>query len=247
MIIRCSQCGADFEAAAELRLARCPYCDTALFIDARGALIREMMLPTLSAQDAPHHLRRFMAGRETVAGLDREAEIGQAQLEYFPFWAFTIRNNREERIVLKPAAPSSLQGLHRIDLPPGESRAWKEDLSGSAPVIEAEVPVDTALKWLKPAPDSIERVVLFHLPIYRLRYSYKNRSYEAAIDAVSGTVFPGDFPPKAEAPYIGVAALALCVFGIEGLIFSNLLLKAIVYVISGLPIMGIAWLISRKV
>jgi len=247
MILRCSQCGADFEAPAGSRLARCPYCDTALVIDARGALLREIMLPTIRAEDAPRHLRRFMAGRETVAGLENDARLADAVLEYFPFWAFTIRNAAGEKIVLSPAAPSSLQGLQRLELPPGQSRAWEEGMGGGAPVLEAEIPVDTALGWLGVEEESIERVVLMHLPIYHIDYSFRGRSWHAAVDAVSGRVFPADFPAKAEAPFYGVAALALCVFGVEGFLFSNLLVKAGVYLVSAIPILALAYLVSRKV
>lgn len=247
MIIRCSQCGANFEASAELRLTRCPFCDTALAIDTRGSIIREMMLPTISAEEAPHHLRRFMAGTETVAGLDREAEIESIRLEYFPFWAFSVRRKGEENLILSPAAPSSLQGLQRLILPPGETRGFSQELSGDAPIVEAEIPVDTARKWLKLVEDGIDRVFLYHLPIYRMSYSWKGRHWQAAVDAVSGRVFPASFPAKAEAPFYGVAALALIVFGIEGFIFSNLFVKAGVYLISSIPIIAVAWLVSRKV
>ena len=45
----------------------------------------------------------------------------------------------------------------------------------------------------------------------------------------------------------GVAALALIVFGLEGLIIQNLFVKLVVYLISPVPILGIAWITSRKV
>jgi hypothetical protein len=67
------------------------------------------------------------------------------------------------------------------------------------------------------------------------------------VDAVSGKVFPADYPAKAEAPFVGVAVLALAVFGIEGLVIQNLLLKILVYAVSAVPILGVAWLTSKKV
>jgi hypothetical protein len=60
-------------------------------------------------------------------------------------------------------------------------------------------------------------------------------------------VFPAEFPAKAEAPFVGVAVLAVIVFGLEGLVIQNLIVKLAAYLISAVPILGIAWLTSRKV
>lgn len=249
MQVSCTQCGADVAVPADLRLLQCPFCDTALVVEAGGTLFREVILPTIRPQEAAHHLRRFMAGSEVVAGLDRDAAISEPNLVYFPFWAFRIIKDGAERILLEPAAPSSLQGMQGMLLPAGETRSWKPDLTGDAPVLDAEVPVTTAREWMTQRHGDVTemRTVLYHLPMYNISYSYKGRSYRAAVDAVSGRVLPADFPAKAEAPFIAVAGLALVVFGLEGLIVSHLLVKAFVYAISALPIFGLAWWISRKV
>ncbi|MDH3814150.1 MAG: hypothetical protein OEV48_06660, partial [Acidobacteriota bacterium] len=68
-----------------------------------------------------------------------------------------------------------------------------------------------------------------------------------AVDGVSGKVFPADFPAKAEAPFVGVAALAVIVFGLEGLFIQNPIFKLAAYLLSAVPILGVAWLTSRKV
>jgi hypothetical protein len=67
------------------------------------------------------------------------------------------------------------------------------------------------------------------------------------VDAISGRVFPADYPSKSESPFVLVAVLALLIFGIEGLVIRNLAVKAAVYLISAVPILAIAWLTSRKV
>jgi hypothetical protein len=94
---------------------------------------------------------------------------------------------------------------------------------------------------------AVRQTVLFHLPLFRTPYTWRGRRYSAAVDAVSGKVFPADYPAKAEAPFVGVAVLALAVFGIEGLVIQNLLLKILVYAVSAVPILGVAWLTSKKV
>jgi hypothetical protein len=247
--ISCTQCGAQISVASDARLIECSFCSTALVVDAQGALFHEVMLPTVKAQDVPSHLRRFLGGNQTVAGLDREARLSQPVLQYFPFWAYTFDRGKGEEVVLEPAAPSSLQGLQGLSLPAGNSKSMDPELTGEAPVLDPEVPAATARGWLQQRHGEVRvsKTVLFHLPLYRMTYVYKGRTYHAGVDGVTGKVFPADFPAKAEAPYMAVAVVAVVVFGLEGLIFSNLMIKAGLYLVSAIPILGLAWLTSRKV
>ncbi len=102
---------------------------------------------------------------------------------------------------------------------------------GATPVVEPEVPLTTAREWLEKRRGEVEirQTVLYHLPMYSVPYSWQGKTYRAAVEAVSGKVFPADFPAKAEAPYVGVAVLALLVFGLEGLIIQNLAIKLVAY------------------
>jgi hypothetical protein len=247
--VACTQCGASIEPRAGERLLECPFCSTALVVDGSGTLFHEVMVPTVAADQVSAHLRRFLGGTSTVADLDRKAKLGEPLLEYFPFWAFTVAGKEGERVVLQPAAPSSLQGLQGIELPAGSTQPMKAEITGEAPVVEPEIPLETAREWLtaKLGETEIRQTVLYHLPMYRTPYSWQGKGYQAAVDAVSGKVFPADYPAKAEAPFVGVAALALVVFGLEGLFIQNLVVKLAVYLISAVPILGIAWMTSRKV
>lgn len=249
MTVKCSQCGASIPVPADVNLLRCPFCDTALVVDGGDTLFRVVIPPTINASGATDHLRRFMAGRKTVAGLDAKARIGDPEFLYFPFWAFRIITETGERVVLEPASPSSLQGIQGMTLPPGESREWTDEVAADTLVIEPEVPQSTAHQWMvsRLGEVQIRRTVLYHLPMFRFTYGFGGRSYRAAVDGVSGQVFPADFPAKAEAPFIAVAALAIAVFSIEGLVVSNLLVKAVLYGVSAVPILLLAWWISRKV
>jgi hypothetical protein len=248
--VSCTQCGASLTVGATERLLQCPYCDTALVVDGSATLFHEVMVPTVRPEDTAAHLRRFLGGRDTVANLDRDAQIAEPVLEYFPFWAFTVSGPNGEKVVLEPAAPSSLQGLQGLTLPPGNSKPMTPEAAGGGRVIEPEVPVEMAREWLdtKAGADvPVRRTVLYHLPLYSTPYSYKGTTYRAAVDGVTGKVFPANFPAKSEAPYVAVAVLALVVFGIEGLLITNVVVKAAVYALSALPIIGLAWLTSKKV
>ena len=249
MAVACTQCGASIEPRAGERLLECPYCDTALVVDGGATLIHEVMVPTVTMEQVPSHLRRFLGGTSTIADLDQKARLEAAQLQYFPFWAFTVAGVGGEQVILEPAAPSSLQGLQGLELPAGSTRPMRREVTGEVPVIEPDVPLETARDWLMSRNGELEvrQTVLYHLPMYRTPYSWSGRTYQAAVDGVTGKVFPADFPAKAEKPYIGVAALALIVFGLEGLIIQNLIVKLFAYVVSAVPILAIAWITSRKV
>ena len=250
MQVSCTQCGALVEVAADALLVECRFCSSALVVDGEGVLFREAMRPTVKTEDVPSHLRRFLAGDQTVSGLDREAKLGPPELIFFPFWAFTVGEGDEERTELMPAAPSSLQGLHGLRLPPGDTFPVSGQMQELAPVLEPEVPAATAREWLRQrtGPNlKVRRTVLYHLPLYRVSYSWRGRSYHVGVDAVSGRVFPADYPAKAEAPFVLVAVLAVLVFGAEGIIVSSLFAKIVLYLVSAVPLFGVAWLVSRKV
>ncbi len=249
MDVACTQCGASITVRADHRLLECPYCSTALVVDGSETLFHEVMVATIEPADTASHLRRFLAGRDTVANLDREARIEEPRLEYFPFWAFTIAGPQGDQVVLEPAAPSSLQGLQGVALPAAAVKSMSPDATADKPIVEPEVPLETAREWLiaKHGEVPIRRTVLYHLPLFRTPYSWRGSTYQAAVDGISGKVFPADFPAKAEAPYMLVAVLALAVFGLEGLIIQNVIFKAVAYLLSAVPILGIAWLTSRKV
>ncbi len=249
MDVRCTQCGASVEITPDVRLLACPYCETALVVDASGSLLAFTLRPTISADEALGHLRRFLSGRRTAAGVDREAEIESAKLQLFPFWGFSVPDaHGGDRTVLMPAAPSALQGLQGIQLPAGEL-AGEDALPADVPLLDPEVPLETARTWLaQQFPSTPARhTVLYHLPLFQLTYHWRGKSYRAAVDGVSGQVYPADFPAKDETPYALVTALALIVFGIEGLLTSNPLIKIGMYTISALPILAVAWWVSRKV
>lgn len=250
MSVSCTQCGATIEPRADERLLECPFCSTALVLDGSATRFHEMVLPTIDVGEVPSHLRRFLGGRTTVADLDTKARLEDPKLEYFPFWAFTVATDGAERVILEPAAPSALQGLQGIEVPAGVTRPMTGDATPGVPVVDPEVPAETAREWMTTRfGDDVEvrKTVLYHLPLFRTPYSFGGRRYSAAVDAISGKVFPADYPAKAEAPYVLVAILALIVFGIEGLVISNVMLKVVVYLLSAVPILGIAWLTSRKV
>ena len=248
MDVRCTQCSAAVTVPPDARLVRCSFCEAALVIDASGILFNEMMLPTLHADQVPAIVRRFLASDRTVSGLEREATIGEPALEYFPFWAFTTETKDGEKTILEPAAPSALMGLQGLTVPAGETVPMSSKVTGETRVVEPEVPLSTAQGWLKDRHGEarLTRSVLYHLPLYRITYTYRGRTYLSAVDAVSGRLFPSAYPVKAETPYRVVLVLAIVVFGLEGCVVSDPAMKAVIYMVSAPPILAAAWWVIRR-
>lgn len=247
--LRCTQCGARLEVASDQTLLVCDFCDAALAAGDGATVFHEILAPTVAAGTVPSHLRRFLASSQVVAGADRAARIGPARLEYFPFWAFTVGDpGGEERTVLEPAAPSALQGLQGLTLPVGQARAMSAEAAGDTPVVTPDVPLETAREWLtaRHPGASVRRTVLTHVPLFQLEYELTGRSYRAAVDGSSGAVLPAEFPTRVETPFRAVAGLALAVFVIEGLVIVNPILKLAVYLVSAVPLLGVAWWTSRS-
>lgn len=248
MEVRCTQCGAELEVAADARLLRCGFCDTALVVDGAATLFHEVLVPTVAADDVPGHLRRFFASSAVAADVEKQAAVDAPLLEFFPFWAFTVAGGGGERVLLEPAAPSALQGLQGLSLPAGAARAMSEDATGGHPVVEPEVPPETARQWMSDRQPGVEirRTVLTHVPLYRVTYGWRGRRWRAAVDGVTGRVFPADFPTRVETPFRAVAVTAVVVFGLEGLLITNPLLKLAVYLVTAIPLLGLAWWTSRS-
>ena len=55
------------------------------------------------------------------------------------------------------------------------------------------------------------------------------------------------YPEKAESPFYLVAGLGLVLFGLEGLLISNLFYKLMAYAVTAVPLTLLAYWVARKV
>lgn len=242
---RCAQCGAAIDPPADARLIDCPFCGSALAVAGSDLVFRQTLQATVTSDQALGHLRRFFAGTQTVSGLDRDAQIVSQSIERFPFWTFTLSNSGRETTTMMPAAPSTLIGLQGLALPMGAA----VDPAKAGTLREPEVLLETARRWLqtKYGAITVSRTVLTYLPVHQISYRYKNRDYRAAVDAVSGSVFPADYPAKRETPFYLVAFVAAIVFLSLGLWFANPVLKLMVFAVAAVPLWLTAWFVARHV
>ena len=125
-----------------------------------------------------------------------------------------------------------------------------ESAEAGAHAIPVGVPLETARTWVEQrgvAPENITEIALVDVPLWRASYDYGNDRFQAIVEGSTGNVLASVYPEKAESPYVLVAVLGLVLFGIEGLVITNPLLKLVVYAITSLPLLALAWWVTRKV
>lgn len=212
--ISCGQCGAQLAVEHGALYVTCEFCGTTSFVDKTRAVFHYALRLTVSEDQALAALARWMAGNETVKGLDRKAQVARPAFSYFPMWAVRAARGREERVLLKPAAALSVSELERLTLPAADLEPYRADLDAKA--VDPTVPYETMCQWLAEnhgiRPEAVREASLVHVPIYTCKYSLGDRSYTAIVDAATGKVFANIFPAKWEVPYRTVGAVAFLAY-----------------------------------
>jgi LSD1 subclass zinc finger protein len=258
----CRQCAAPLPVEQGSHYVTCSFCGATNYVDKGRALFHYVVRETVRENEALAALRRWMAGNETVKGLDNQAQIEQPVFELFPMWLIRTLQNGEEMVVMEPAAALSISELKQLAIPAAALEAFDHTLDSSA--LAPTVPYEMMLRWLaedhKVSQADIREVSLVHLPIYLCKYHYQGRRYTAVVDAASGKVFANLFPSKWEVPYLAIGALAFAAYLCAAFIppasfmlgeFGGLAIGVIVYgvvaLILAVPILIAALVVSAKV
>jgi len=221
----CTQCGGELEPDQGQIFLTCPYCAATVFIDKSRVVFHWSLAPTLDASQAEAALRRWMSGSSTVKDLDVKAQITGYTFSYFPLWYFRLADGGKETIALEPAAATSVTELRHLALPAGDLRRYEPSLDAQAEA--PSVPLQAALGWLRQdhRQQEMRESSLVHIPIYVFKYSYRNQTYTAVVEAATGVVTANLYPAKDQAPYLlagcstAFVYLALAVLPLTGLIF----------------------------
>ena len=245
--VACTQCGGETPLPSGRRLVRCEYCDATLFVDRAGVVNHYRLPPLLSADEARAALRRWMAGNDTVKDLDKKSTIGTLAAVSFPMWLFRVRRGGREEAYVEPAAPTPIPQLADLEVPAGELEPYSPE-SGEIEAVDATIPLETARGWLdQRGVGEPEETALVQVPLWRCGYSFKGSEYEALVDGSTGAVMASIYPEKAESPYVLVAVLGLLLFTIEGFAISNPVIKFFVFGITAVPLLLLAWWVTRRV
>ena len=271
--LTCPQCGADNPLPSGQRLVECTFCDATLFVDRSGLVSHYEVPRLLGAEEAEKALRRWMAGNDTVKGLDRQARLQSSVPLLFPMWMFRLRRSGGEVVRVEPAAPTTEPQLADLQVPAGQLRPYeggakngpgRPDRPGpsdggeaggetggeTAAPMPVQVPLETARGWLEQREGEGARVsetALVHLPLWQCEYLYRGDPYTALVDGSTGAVLASRFPAKSEGPFWVVAILGVLLFLVEGLVVSNPGVKAVLYGVTAVPLFLLAWWVARKV
>lgn len=245
--LACPQCGGENPLPEGARILACAFCGATLFVD-RSGLVSHYRLPRLlDAERAAAALRRWMAGNQTVKDLDSKATVEETSAVAFPMWMFRTSDRAGEHVVVEPAAPTPVPQLADLAVPAGKLEPFRREDDGVEQVA-ASVPLATARDWLaQRGAAEVRETALVDIPLWRCRYRYAGAPYTALVDGSTGTVLAAVFPAKAESPYLVVAGLGLLLFGVEGFLIGNVLLKLLAYAVTGVPLALLAYWVTRKV
>ena len=132
-------------------------------------------------------------------------------------------------------------------MPAGKLQPYSGETGGAA-AIDVTIPLETARGWLDQRNvGEPEEIALVQVPLWRCSYSYGGTGYEALVDGSTGAVLASVFPEKAESPYVLVAVLGLILFTLEGFVIGNPVIKLFVFGITAVPLLFVAWWVTRKV
>jgi LSD1 subclass zinc finger protein len=260
--ILCRQCSAPLPIEQGTQYVNCEYCGTTNFVEKGKLVFHYAVRTTVREDEALAALRRWMAGNETIKGLDKEAQIDRPVFQHFPMWF--IRTNREgkEEVYLEPAAATSVSELKRLSIPAADLEPYDHVYDETA--VTATVPYNAMVGWLKEEHSlkgsEIKEVSLVHLPTYVFKYRYMDRQYTAVVDAATSEVFANIYPSKWEAPYLAIGAAAFAAYfcaaliPLGGYLFSGgtglglgVVIYAVAAVILAIPFFSAAATISAKV
>ena len=259
--ILCRQCSAPLPVEHGSQYVECEYCGTTNVVEKGQSVFHYAVQATVDEAEALAALRRWMAGNETIKGLDQAAKIERPLFEYFPMWLVRRRREGQESIYLEPAAALAVSELKHLTLPAGDLQPYDEAIDDE--VVKATVPYETMMGWLREeyglTPAEIHEVALVHLPVFHFVYTYKDRRYSAVVDAATGRVFCNIFPAKWEVPYRTIGAVAFVAYFLAAFIpvggyllagGSGMALAILIYagVVAALavPIFSAAAVISKK-
>jgi len=198
----------------------CKFCGATNFIDKARAVFHYLVRPTVREDGARTALNRWMAGNATVKDLDRKSKIDSVAFEYFPMWLVRATVQRDEQVLLKPAAALSISELGQLDIPPSDLVPFDANADGL--IVAPSVPFDTVQQWLLDdhhiAPENIRETALVHVPVYTCKYTFNKRHYTALVDAASSKVFANIYPAKWEVPYVAIGTAAFVTYFVLALL-----------------------------
>jgi hypothetical protein len=205
-VFPCPKCGAALSVKPGMQTATCSYCSTATYIDRSSALFYYILPFSIDSEKAKGIFRRWTAGPELAKELETEANITNITKEYFPVFRFRRSEGGQEQVIVKPARGTTLPGMQRLVIPPGNITAYDASFSpGDAAVLPADISIDSYLDEL---PGTAIDQALVYFPVYRIIYEFRGETYGIVLDGSSGSVYSSHAPGRSPVSYLAVMGIA---------------------------------------
>jgi hypothetical protein len=238
MEIKCTQCGGSVPIEYDTVFVRCPFCETALYVDTNQTVKHYIMLVQSGEGDIAPIIQRELSYME----IKDPVTVIKADLHYFPFWR--LENNKGGALNI-PAASPLLEDMYEIVFPSGEFKFFSDDLANGKSVTGPEVTLDDALvegeKLIADDSEKFTSASITHLPFYMVNYSCQNEEHEAVVEGISGKVYADGWPAapqKQKDRHLGlIAFIAITLFFLEAFFPSFLPVSANVGILMSLGMM----------
>jgi hypothetical protein len=195
MNIKCTQCGAKVPIETDTSTIRCPFCETALYVETDRTVMHYYMDPQVQAADLGPVIQRKLSYLE----IKDPVNINTRDLLYFPLWRFDTGLGTS---VMVAGAMPPVEDMFVVKPPAGPVRLFSPELAVDNEVVEPEVMLEDAAadarEVLGPGSVKFKSAAVVHLPFYKVTYTCQDSKNEAFVEAVSGEVFAEDWP---SAPY----------------------------------------------
>ncbi|MCD4783817.1 MAG: hypothetical protein K8T10_08340 [Candidatus Eremiobacteraeota bacterium] len=250
MEIKCTQCSAGITYKEGDKFVQCNFCEASLYIDRSRLLFHYWIKPTLDMPGAHLNLRRWMAGNETMGGLDVKAKTVEESFFFFPLWRFVIRRMGEDETLIEPAVSTPITEIRHLEIPAGMLNFYKPSrVENPEAFLPLEVSYESAMKWLEEREIDTRLVTqasIVHIPLYRFTYEYDEYLYSAVVEAATGKVLANVYPGKKEAPFLLVTAGTGLLLFVAGILSPNIMIRLIAMTALTVPLGFLANYVVKK-
>ncbi len=203
----CPQCGGPVEVPEGLAYARCRYCSSESFVDLSGAILYQVLRPSVS--------RSRLSGLLKAAALEAgwsDATILRLELSYEPVWEIESPDGRRLCISARPGPNGRFEQAHL----PGGERGFidRGDRDRSAEWVEPELAPESIAEVAARAtgrPVAIKTIRLIHHPVYRGKVKIGDEAHDFSLDAVTGEVRDVEWPVEPSFRFRNQAWLATAI------------------------------------
>jgi uncharacterized C2H2 Zn-finger protein len=196
LLARCPRCGGQVALRDGAIFLDCPYCDSALYVEAHALYPRTVLLPVLKGwYEASARIEEWANEEHGRWGIKAMREVMQelprAEMQYFPVW---VLHTEAGDVHVEPAAVTAASEMWKLNVETGQI---VDALPQGKELPMPEVPRQVALAWAARRgvdASAIAEISLTYVPVYILHCEHEGELFTVVVEASSGRVM-ADYPP----------------------------------------------------